>query len=296
MSTITILDNLSRTEYLSFINSEGLEFNITPPNYLLINAGCFGLAPLDIKLSKAPYQDGKTLIDEVYDERNFDIEFTIFASDKQTLFNRRLNVVNRFSPYLGLGQLKWRQVDGSTYYLDCLVKKIKFPQGVAQGTKHQKVLMQMVAPNPFWYDSTQIEKIMVGFSGGFSFPFSFPVDFGIVGTQIEAINIGNVDSPIIIYLYGEVVNPVITNTTTDEEITVVLTVADGDILIINTAFGEKGALILSGGEYTNAFEYVDPDSVFWKLQPGSNTISYSVTSEGENASCRIYYYNRFSGI
>ena len=294
--SITILDNTSRTEYLSFINANDEEFNITPPNYLLTNAGCFGLAPLTVQMSKAPYQDGKTLIDNIYDEREFDIEFTIFASDRQTLFDRRLNVISKFSPDLGLGKLSWQQVDGSTYYLDCLVKKILFPQGAAQGTKHQKVLMRMVAPNPFWYDPTQVEQIMIGFSGGFSFPFSFPINFGTVGTEIEAINSGTVDTPIMIYLYGEIVDPVITNDTTDESITIVQTIADGDILIINTAFGEKASMILSGGEYTNAFEYIDPDSIFWKLQPGSNTLSYTVTSEGENAQCRIYYYNRFGGL
>ena len=137
---------------------------------------------------------------------------------------------------------------------------------------------------------------MVGFSGGFSFPFSFPVSFGTVGTQIDMFNLGSVETPIIIYLYGEVVNPVITNVTTDEAITVTRTVDDGDILIINTAFGEKAAMVLTDGEYVNAFEYVDPDSIFWKLAPGSNTLSYTVASEGENAQCIIYYYHRFSGV
>lgn len=296
MSTIQILDNLSRTEYLSFINANNEEFNITPPNYLLISAGCFGLAPLDIKLSKAPYQDGKTLVDNVYDEREFDIEFTIFGDSKQIVFDRRLNVVNKFSPDLGLGQLRWNQVGGSNYYLDCLVKRISFPQGNAQGTKHQKVLMRMVAPNPFWYDPTQVERILVGFSGGWSYPWSYPMSYGQVGTQIDIINIGNIDTPVMIYLYGEIVDPTIKNLTTEEEIAIVHTIPDGDILIINTAFGEKAAMILSGGEYVNAFEYVDPDSVFWKLKPGYNTLSYTCSSEGENAQCRILYYNRFSGV
>ena len=296
MSTITILNNTSRTEYLSFINSEDTQFDITPPNCLLIRAGCFGLAPLTVQMSKAPYQDGKTLIDNLYDEREFDIEFTIFGDSKQIVFGRRLNVVKKFSPDLGLGKLVWEQAGGSTYYLDCLVKRIEFPQGAAQGTRHQKVLMRMVAPLPFWYDPTQIEQVMVGFSGGFSFPMSFPISFGTVGTTINVANSGSVNTPVLIYLYGEVVNPVITNNTTDEEITIAKTVADGDILIINTAFGEISAMILSGGEYTNAFEYVDSDSIFWKLQPGDNSIGYTVTSEGENAQCRIYFYNYYSGL
>jgi hypothetical protein len=137
---------------------------------------------------------------------------------------------------------------------------------------------------------------MIGFSGGFSFPFSFPFNLGTVGSQLEVNNSGNIETPVIIYFYGEVVNPVIQNLTTEEDIIINQTVNDGDILIINTAFGEKSAMILSGGVYTNAFEYVDPDSIFWKLAPGDNTLKYTVNSEGANAQCRIYYYHRFSGV
>ena len=76
---------------------------------------------------------------------------------------------------------------------------------------------------------------MVGFSGGFSFPFSFPVSFGQVGTQLTISNSGNIETPVLIYFYGEVVNPKVQNLTTDKEISIIQTVPDGDILIINTA-------------------------------------------------------------
>jgi len=224
----------SRTYYLTFVNADDEEFSIDPPNYMLLGFEGFEQPSTDIQMSKAPYQDGKTFIDDIFDERVVTLTFAVFADDQQELFDRRA-IINQ-------------------------------------------------------------ESIMVGFSGGFSFPFSFPVSFGQVGTQVTITNSGNVDTPVLIYFYGEVEEPVIENQTTDESITLTQTVDDGDILIINTAFGEKSVMLLSGGEYTNAFEYVDPDSDFWKLQPGDNTVRYTSSSEGENAECRLYYYNRYSGV
>jgi len=279
---------------LSFINSNGESFPISG-NYILKSWWGFGELPVDIQSSKAPYQDGRTYIDTIADSRDFGFDFTIIGATRQEVFNRRLLITSHFNPKLGPGTLEWQQDDGTIYHIDC-ISKLSFPSGDGQSANHQTVIVQLFAPNPFWYNPTQQEKIMVGFEGGLSFPFSFPFGLGSVGTQIDVLNTGDVDTPIMVYFYGEIVNPKIQNLTTDEEISVIRTIADGDILIINTAFGEKSAMVLSGGEYINAFEYVDPDSVFWKLAPGINTVKYTASSEGANARCRLYYYHRYSGV
>lgn len=279
---------------ISFINANGETFEITG-NYMLKTWWGFGDLPSDIKTSKAPYQDGETHVDTIVEAKPFGFDFTIFGNDRQEVFDRRLNVIKHFNTKLGPGTLVWEQEDGTTYHIDCLAKAT-FPSGEAQSRNHQIAIVELYAPNPYWYNPVQWEQIMIGFSGGFSFPFSFPFNLGIVGSQVEINNLGNIETPVMIYFYGEVVNPTVQNLTTEEEISVIKTIEDGEILIINTAFGQKGAVILSGGEYVNAFEYVDPESVFWKLEPGINNLKYTVSSEGANAQCRLYYYHRFSGV
>jgi hypothetical protein len=292
--SVTIYDNPTRTYYITFINADDEEFNISPPNYLLLNFDGFEQGQVEIQSSKAPYQDGETYIDNLFAKKIITLEIALFGDNQQEVFDRRLIISRIFNSRLGMGKLRLQQVTGSTYDIDVITKSIQF--GSVTSKYHNKAIIELIAPNPFWYDPTQVESIMVGFSGGFSFPFSFPFNLGTVGSEIEVANSGNIETPIMIYFYGEVIDPVITNETTDEEIIITQTINDGDILIVNTAFGEKSALILSGGEYVNAFEYVDPDSTFWKLAPGSNTIKYTVTSEGANAQCRIYYYHRYSGV
>ena len=281
---------------ISFTNANGDTFDIQG-NYMLQPTWDLGNAPVEHQSSKAPYQDGETYIDTLFESGNPVIEFAITGVNRQEIFDRRAIVHRAFNPKLGMGTLILVQDDGTTTYcLDCIPLQPIFPGGDGRSNSHQMVIIQFYAPNPFWYNPTQVEQIMVGFTGGFSFPFSFPFNVGTVGSTIEVTNSGNVETPIIIYLYGEIVDPVITNDTTDEAITIVETIADGDILVINTAFGEKAALILSGGEYTNAFEYIDPDSTFWKLAAGENVVRYTCSSEGANAQARLYYYNLFSGI
>lgn len=266
-------------------------------NYILSPSWSgFGDIPVTHQLSKAPYQDGKTYIDTLYEPRRITIEFTITGENRQEIFSRRLNIHRYFNPKLGMGTLEWEQEDGTKYHIDCIPQEIIFADGEGQGQTYQKTIIQFIAPNPFWYDPTEIEKILVGFSGGLSFPFSFPISFGTVTSQITVTNSGNVNTPVVINFYGEVHDPVLQNLTTEEEIRVVKNIADGDVLIINTAFGQKSVRILSGGSYSDAFEYVDPDSVFWQLIPGDNEVKYTTTFEGENSYCQLLYYNRYSGV
>lgn len=292
--SVEIFDNSVRTYYLTFTNANSEEFTISPPNYLLLNFDGFEQGQVNIQSSKAPYQDGETYIDNIFAKKVITLTIALYGDTQQEVFDRRLIVSRIFGSRLGIGTLRFQQVAGSTYDIDVITKSISF--GNVTSKNHNVAIIELIAPNPFWYDPTQIEQIMVGFSGGFSFPFSFPFNLGTVGSEVEVTNAGNIETPVMIYFYGEVVDPVMQNLTTGEDITIIKTVNDGDILIINTAFGEKSVMILSGGVYTNAFEYVDPESVFWKLAPGNNTIKYTVTSEGANAQCRLYYYNLFSGV
>lgn len=281
---------------ISFTNALGETFDIQD-NYMLQPSWDLGNAPVKHQSSKAPYQDGETYIDTIFEPGNPVIEFAITGVNRQELFDRRAIVIRYFNPKLGMGTLKVVQDDGiTTKWIDCIPSQPIFPSGDGRSNNHQMIIIAFFAPNPFWYDPAQLQSIMIGFSGGFSFPFSFPFNLGTVGSEIEVVNSGNIETPVMIYFYGEVTDPVISNLTTGEDITIVHTVADGDILIINTAFGEKAALILTGGVYVNAFEYVSPDSVFWKLAPGINAVKYTVTSQGANANCLLYYYNLFSGI
>lgn len=283
---------------LKFVNGDGGNFQFSNVgNYFLLGWSGFGDLPIEHKLLKSPYQDGKTLIESFFNERPLSISFTILGANRQEIFDKRLEVSRYFNPKLGLGYIEWTQDDGTSIYrIDCISSKIIFADGKGQGISWQDTVIEFIAPNPFWYNPTSLISTLVGFSGGLSFPISFPLSFGTVTSQITVINSGNVNTPIILSFIGEVTDPVLENITTDKKITIVKNIPSGSTLIINTAFGNKSVKIYNGITYANAFEYVDPDSEFWELEPGDNVIKYSASFEGPGSSCTILYYNRYSGV
>ena len=101
--SINIFDNADRTYYITFTNANGEEFSINPPNYLLMGFKGFEMPSNDIQLSRAPYQDGRTFIDQLFDERVITLEIALFGDTQQELFDRRLVVNQRFNSRLGMG-------------------------------------------------------------------------------------------------------------------------------------------------------------------------------------------------
>ncbi len=283
---------------ITFTNANDVSFPIQGNYILSPDWSGFGDMPVSNQLSGAPYQDGKTLIDTIYNERYLTIPFAIIGTTRQLVFDRRRRIHEVFNAKLGIGTLKWQQDDGSEYHIDCIADKVMFAEGQGQSDNHQQVIISLLAPNPFWYDPSQYEQYLVGFDGGWSYPWSFPRSYGTVGTTITIDNTGTVSTPVYIEFTGEVVDPVITNETTGKELKIVKTIDDGNILIINTEFNNPYVEISSGGIKSNAMEYVDPESNLsdFSLDVGENVISYTATSEGTNAKGRLYYYHRFSGV
>lgn len=283
---------------LNYVNGSGESFQLLlTGNYLLTGWWGFGELPVEHKTTQAPYQDGETLIDSVFKKRDLGFSMEIKGLNRQEIFNRRLIVTRHFNVKHGIGYLQWTQEDGTTIYrIDCIPSEINFADGKGQGTTWQDVNIEFYAPNPFWYDPTSVLSTLVGFSGGLKFPFTFPVSFGTVTSQITVLNNGSVDTPVVLSFIGEVTDPVLENITTDKKITIVKNIPSGSTLIISTTFGNKLVQIFNGTTYVNAFEYVDPDSEFWVLEPGNNIVKYSATFEGAGSKCTLLYYNRFSGV
>lgn len=170
----------------------------------------------------------------------------------------------------------------------------------------QKIAIVLFAPNPFWYNPTQ--QVFVygvgGAAGNFSFPITFPVTFGVSTLNQDKIieYNGSWKAYPTITINGPIVNPVITNTSTDEKLDFTgLTLNSGESIVINTDYGYKTVTKNDGSNLISSLS-TDSDLATFHIASDDEVIdarnNINVTGSGINSSTEIYirYYENFIAI
>lgn len=284
---------------LVFTNGDSDTFTIDETIYKLgKDWDGFGVSFPDVQSDKSPFQDGENFIDVLDEPRLITLPIIVRASDRQTLMDRNLALLQAFNPKLGVGFLTFTQPDGTTIYqIDVAVQSIVPLIGNGRSHVHQIIMVQLKALNPYWYDPSENQEEMAFFIDGLTLPFTIPFNLGELGSIKDITNAGNVDTPVEITFAGALTNPIIlANNTTGKSLTVNKDIALGETLNINTKFGAKAVTITSGGVTTDAWEFVTPASKFWTLQPGVNELEYTVAAQGETAQALVNWFDRFSGV
>jgi hypothetical protein len=264
----------------------------------LLNYKGFSSAPVLHGTTNAPYQDGATCIDTKFQPR--DISFDIMVQTP-TLLDQQAAIqalVAAFNPIIGDGYLVFTKEDGSEYALYCRGRgnTVSLSTGIRSPTL-QLVTIDLIAHDPFWYGSPP-KLVYFDASTPLVFPFNFPFSLPRNDTTIPLWNYGNISTPVTITISGDIEDPVLHNQTTDKSMSINLNMVEGDLLVITTGFGNKTATYtaVSDGTPTNAFQYFDPDSEFWELQPLENMVELSYSSIGATGSVSIQWQDRYSGL
>lgn len=267
--------------------------------YLIKSIEGIGGLKAEMQEEKSPFQDGVTPIAQVLEPREVTIHLMVIAEDRERLMYFRELLTRSFNPKLGEGVLYWKQGEEKTYMLRGIpVSTPVFPSGKSAGLNWQEVLIYLRSANPAWYEINPIRwEFASFFIGGLSFPFSFPLKLGQVGSNIMVNNRGHVETPIKITIGGYVKDPRVENLTTGEFIKVNQEIRVGEILEINTEDGRKKVeKIDAEGNRINVFNWIDPNSTFFKLGLGYNNLTYSAVEEDNNSSVQIEYYHKYLGI
>lgn len=286
-------------ERLVFTNERGESITLLDGEpYLLQSILGMGAGDVNISTTKAPFQDGSTLLEKTMDEKTMALSFAILATSAEDLYAKRRTVTQVFNPKIGMGSLKYIY-PGGVKAIPCTVDEAPtFPmQSGDYAETYQRVVVSLMSPIPFWNDEAPIAHELVAFDGLFEFPIEFPTQMGLEGDFIELDNIGDVETPVKLIVYGEIEEPTLTNATTGEYITLETTIQAGDYVEIDTSFGNKKVEhVDSVGVRTNIFHLIDIDSTFWKLDVGINRLEYSAISAGSGAAVYIEHDRRYIGI
>lgn len=289
----------------------GISYDIDDGTSIILEAlDGIGLPPFHRLMESGPQQHGATDRGFRLDPRTFRFRLVLLADTEADLDTLQYAWAGRFKP--SNTAMAYEVVrNGKTRRLDCFCNG-----GLGYNTESQQRAMyrevvEMVAPDPVWYDPMTIPVVFgVGTGGGaFVIPLVIPLAIGAssvsqvtdityTGTWIEYPRI-RIDGPIN--------DCVITNTTTDEKLDFTgFNLADGHYLWIDCRYGQKLVLYdaTTYSEAANAIDHLtnDSDLATFHLDAdpeapgGVNTIQVTGTNADAGTAISFQYNNRFIGI
>lgn len=287
-------------QVVTFTNSRGQTITLKgSAPFLLSGIDGLGDVDADIQMQRSPFQDGGTYTDSILQTRPLSLEVAIISEDGPVgVSQKRSEIAQIFNPKLGLGRLTYENENGVIEIMAVPEHVPAFPRGSEnRGYTFQKCIIDLIAPDPYWKSIDNLDQSLTAWIGKFEFPVEFPVQFGERADRATIINVGDEKTPVIIEFTGPATNPIVTNETTGESIKVNRVINSGDVLEVNTAFGNKTVEIISpNGSRTNVFNYIDLDSEFFQLIPGENVVSFSSDDADKAGSVSIQYKNRYLGV
>ncbi|SKC62564.1 phage tail family protein [Maledivibacter halophilus] len=277
-----------------YTNEKGQSIKLTntKPFFLQTIEGT-GAVNTDVQMQKAPFQDGETHIDTLLESRYLTLEVVILSKNQNQLYEYRQQLSKTFNPKIK-GFIKY--INNNTEKILSVVVE-KAPVWGKTRPNVQPCIISLIAPSPFWLDTFIEGEELSYLMGGIKFGLRLPTTFSYRGKKKKIVNSGDVSTPVKIEFYGPGSNPTIHNETTGELIKVKKELLEGEILKIDTTFGNKKVEIERlNGSIENAFGYIELDSVFWSLVPGENILSYESLNDSQKTKVKVTYRNRYTGV
>lgn len=178
--------------------------------------------------------------------------------------------------------------------------------------------VSLLCPNPYWTDEETREADVASWVSGWEWPITAQDDSGLFEIEADTpeedvfefggrtesvitdiVNTGDVPCGMVIQFsaMSTSVSPGLLNPDTGEFLRVNVTMGAGDSLEIDTRYGHRTAVLVSGGTRVNVFKYVDPDSTFLQLMPGENHIK-AQAGAGDTADLdiAIFWDNQYHSV
>lgn len=279
---------------LTYENARGEEIVFYLSPLIIESLEGIGEVDADIQGQNAPFQDGDSYIDTLLQPRFIDLEGSILKTDLKEMKQYRRHILRVCNPKLGLGKITL-ELDGDTKeIMGALDGSPVFPER-GRGV-WQSFAITWKCPNPYWRNPNETIKPLVAYVGNFKLPTKFPFMLGTSGSKTYLYNDGDVPAPVRIEIHGPTTNPQIHNRTTGEFIRINRSIAEGEIMYINTESGRQRVEIERDGQLESMFGYLDHDSDLFYLELGENEIEHVADAGNRHAEVIVRWDDMFSGI
>lgn len=159
--------------------------------------------------------------------------------------------------------------------------------------------IDLICPDPYFYDVDNFGKNIAGKVALYAFPFvwlsnrDIVSDYKVFTDETLIVNRGDVETGLIINFTctGAVTNPKIELMNTGEYMRILRTMAAGDTIQFETNTARKN-IYVNGEKYTN----FDPSSTFFRLAEGDNILKYGSDSGYESLNVYVYYRAKYLGV
>ncbi len=266
----------------------------------------FGMADVRRLTEAGPMQHGVTDVGFRLESRKFRLKLATNSDDAETLDARRDKLLAIFKPRNTAMAIRKTRANGALRQIDCHFSSgMSFRSADRKGMTQVEVI-ELVAPDPTFYDPTAV-AVPFGLTGGggsFTVPLAIPWNVGSsVLDQTKAIPYaGSWLAYPIVTIYGPITNAVIVNETADLKLDFTgVTIDAGAYYVIDTRYGyktvtkhdgtNKVADLTDDSDLATFHLAADPDA------PGGIN-SVRVTGTAVTAATQVYmsYYTRYVGV
>lgn len=279
-------------------NNNGMLINFSDKlaPFLLLKAEGLYTVTNNINSVENSMIDGSTFIDSLMTKRNI----VLYLADKDNHTKNR-DILYKLFTKNSKGTLKYRD-DDSEYIIDreidYYVESISFDSEKRVRT----AVISLICTDPYFYGTSDIIVDMANWIKDFEFIHEFKLEeLGhYVTEQIKRIDINStIDVPVTIYIYAKdrVVNPIIRHVEKEEFISFSnlndpFVMNAGDELVITTGINNKN-IYLNGNKSNNI---LSPDSIFFTLTSGLNTLYYQADEGLDLLQIKIVYREKYVGV
>jgi hypothetical protein len=255
-----------------------------------------GLGPPSNRVSRGSYagRSGGYSGQRYWDPRLITVTGLLIADTVTEMQNRRADWSDAFS-WLDELQLVIQLENGNEYLINCSVDGTPTLDYIPLDPLRAPFSVSFLADDPVIYDNTAGHATSVTLSrvagGGITWPLSWPLSWpaGAAGSTVN--NTGTVPIYPVITLTGSMTNPVLSNQTTGEFISLPGFTAPSDAVVLVDLYNHT--ITLNGG---NVAGLLGAGSSWWGLQKGQNTIKLTTSDVADTVTGTMVWRNGVMGI
>lgn len=292
-------------ESLTYINSrnEKIVFGIGSKYHVNVQKDVTGISDITntIYRTSSMGQHGDTYAGNRIEPREIEIEGKIRDADKDTQLRLRRDALKILNPELD-GKLVYQYGD---FMRTIGAKVLKSPRFTHEGLS-EEFEIRFMCLNPFWEEETSQRVEIASWIGVWEFPCDIEQDDAedmIFGYREESLivpiyNAGHIATgmKIAFKALGSLTNPQLLNINTREFIKINTEMIAGDVITVDTSYGNKSVTLTRNGVDSNIYRYLDTDSTFMQMDVGDNVFRYAADTGETNLEAVIFFTQKYLGV